>query len=50
MFPVLQGTRQGGLYTLPTLYLIYINDLISEIEQSGAWAVIVLVPSVLLTT
>ena len=35
MFPVLQGTRQGGISS-PALYLIYINDLISELEQSGA--------------
>ena len=35
MFPVLQGTRQGGISS-HALYLIYINDLISELEQSGA--------------
>ena len=35
MFPVLQGTRQGGINS-PSLYLIYINDLISELEHSGA--------------
>ena len=46
MFPVLQGTRQGGISS-PALYLIYINDLISELEQSVlefVWEVIVLVP------
>ena len=33
-FPVLQGTRQGGVSS-PKLYLLYIDGLIKEIEQSG---------------
>ena len=33
-FPVLQGTRQGGVIST-FLYLIYINDLIYEIELSA---------------
>lgn len=33
-FPVQQGTRQGGI-TSPLLYLIFINGLICELEQSG---------------
>ena len=33
-FPVLQGTRQGGCWS-PFLYLIYINDLISELQNSS---------------
>ena len=32
-FPVLQGTRQGGVLS-PFLYLIYDNDLIWELENS----------------
>ena len=31
---VLQGTRQGGISS-PTFYLLYINDLIQELENSG---------------
>ena len=34
VFSVLQGTRQGGLSS-PMLYLIFINDLITELQQSG---------------
>ena len=30
---VLQGTRQGGISS-PTFYLLYINDLIQELENS----------------
>ena len=33
-FPVVQGTRQGGVIS-PFLYLVYINDLIYEIELSA---------------
>ena len=33
-FNVLQGTRQGGKSS-PILYLLYINDLINAMEQSG---------------
>jgi hypothetical protein len=33
-FPVLQGTRQGGVSS-PRLYLLYINGLIDELEKSG---------------
>ena len=33
-FPVLQGTRQGGVSS-PKLYLLYIDGLIKELELSG---------------
>ena len=33
-FSVAQGTRQGGV-TSPSLYLLYIEDLIKELENSG---------------
>ena len=33
-FPILQGTRQGGVIS-PFLYLIFINDLLYELEASG---------------
>ena len=33
-FSILQGTRQGGLSS-PMLYLLFINDLINELQQSG---------------
>ena len=33
-FPVLQGTRQGGVIS-SFLYLMYINDMIYEIELSS---------------
>ena len=33
-FPVLQGTRQGGLSS-PMLYLIYIDGLIKILQESG---------------
>ena len=32
-FPIQQGTRQGGKSS-PLLYLLYINDLIKELESS----------------
>jgi hypothetical protein len=33
-FPVLQGTRQGGVSS-PKLYLLFIDGLIDELEKSG---------------
>lgn len=33
-FPILQGTRQGGVIS-PFLYLIFLNDLLYELEASG---------------
>lgn len=36
-YTLLQGTRQGGILS-PWLFLVYINDLITELEQSG-WGV-----------
>jgi hypothetical protein len=32
-YNILQGTRQGGIIS-PWLFLVYINDLISELENS----------------
>ncbi|XP_053398165.1 uncharacterized protein LOC128556626 [Mercenaria mercenaria] len=34
MFPVLQGTRQGGKSS-PLFYLVFINGLIKDLERSG---------------
>ena len=33
-FPVLQGTRQGGKSS-PMMYLVFINELIRELERSN---------------
>lgn len=33
-FPILQGTRQGGIIS-PHLYLVFINDLMNELCNSG---------------
>jgi hypothetical protein len=33
-FNVMQGTRQGGISS-PILYLLFINDLINELQESG---------------
>ncbi len=38
-FPVMQGTRQGGVSS-PLCYLVYVNQLLCELESSGEGSVI----------